>query len=132
MESIPGKRREDLRILIVEDDPDTGDALCLYLKHLGAVPLQAQDGRQALDMLSSMQPDLVLCDLYTPGMDGIEFVEHVRGNPRLAHLVVIAVTGKGSSGDHERAQAHGFDACLLKPVDWDQIVDAYHSVRASR
>jgi len=127
-----GPDAQSLAILVVEDDADTSEAFQLYLTHLGGRVRLAKDGLEALQVLATEVPDVILCDLNMPRMTGHEFIRHLRRDPRLAHLVVLAVTGYDSSTNRERARVDGFDAYLTKPFDWETMADALDKARGPR
>jgi CheY-like chemotaxis protein len=122
----------DLSILIVDDHADMGEALRLYLTHLGGRVRVAQDGLEALQALATDIPDVILCDLNMPRMSGREFIRHLRRDPRHAHLLAIAVTGYDSLTNRERAQADGFDAYLTKPLEWETMARVLEDARHRR
>jgi two-component system CheB/CheR fusion protein len=109
-------------VLIVEDDVDNREALGQLLMLWGAHVLLARSGADALTILESATPDVVLCDLSMPDMDGFVFLGRVRQNRRLAHLPVIAVTALGSPADVSRTRRAGFADHFMKPIDVDVLV----------
>ena len=119
---------DGLTILVVEDFEDTLDATRTMLEVLGAEVLAARNGLEALEVLATNRPSLVLCDLRMPQMDGFEFLHElgrIQGNN---HPPVVAVSGLVSRDDHERTEAAGFKGHINKPFDDTALVTA---VRAS-
>jgi CheY-like chemotaxis protein len=113
------------RIMIVEDDRDSAEMLCLVLRLSGHQTKVAHDGATALQELARWQPDVILCDLgLTDTMSGLEFARACRQEPRLAHVRLIAVSGYCASADADRARAAGFERLLSKPLDVDTICSA--------
>ena len=104
-----------LSLLIVEDSEDSRDALRAVLQQLGARVLLAGDGREALDIVAKAAPDLVLCDLRMPVMDGFEFVRELHRSP--VSPPVVAISGLASDADRERTRNAGFEAHIKKPFD---------------
>jgi len=109
------------RILIVDDSRDGGESLAMLLRVLGAEISLAHSGRQALELVDSFKPDVVLLDIGMPGMDGYEVARRIRSNPDNRHISLIALTGWGQDEDRRRSVAAGFDHHLVKPADIDQL-----------
>jgi CheY-like chemotaxis protein len=117
-------RKLDLRgvnVLIVEDDPDSRDMLQQVVESFGASVAVAADGRGALRIAGWMRPDLILCDLRMPTVDGYGFIDRLRHDPNLRKTAVLAVTALGSDADVRRTLEAGFDGHLVKPIDYETI-----------
>src|SRR5260221_639729 len=111
----------DLRgvtVLVVEDHPDSRDMLRQVVESFGASVAVAADGRQALRVTSWIKPDLILCDLRMPVIDGFGFIDRLRHDPNLSRTAVLAVTALGSDADIKRTWEVGFDGHLVKPIDY--------------
>jgi signal transduction histidine kinase/ActR/RegA family two-component response regulator len=119
-------------VLVVEDSEDTREFLRLLLKNLGARVSVARDGREGLDMLREANPDLVLCDLRMPEMDGFEFMREVRSGPAKDRPLVVAISGLASETDLRLTREAGFDAHLKKPFDGAAVVAAVSAVLGDR
>jgi signal transduction histidine kinase/CheY-like chemotaxis protein len=104
-----------LSLLIVEDSQDSREALRAILEQLGAEVLLACNGREALEVVAKTAPDLVLCDLRMPVMDGFEFVRELQRAP--ASPPVVAISGLESEADGEHTREAGFHAHIKKPFD---------------
>jgi CheY-like chemotaxis protein len=105
-----------ISVLLIEDNADIRDMTVLMLEGLGARVRVAQDGAEGFAMIVKDCPDLVLCDLRMPVMDGIEFARKVRRTLECAHARLVAVTSVRDDATLVRAWAAGFDAYLEKPV----------------
>jgi CheY-like chemotaxis protein/nitrogen-specific signal transduction histidine kinase len=117
-------RFERLSVLVVEDSADTSRATCRMLEHLGARVDAASDGCQGLDLFDRARPEVVLCDLRMPLMDGFEFLRRLRARDAGAHVPVIACSGLVSPEDRRRVQEAGFTRYLAKPFDYDALAAA--------
>lgn len=112
-----------LRLLLVEDDMRTVYSLSALLQSRGCGVVVAENGREALDLLSTDEKfDCVLMDIMMPQMDGYEAIGHIRANPRLMGLPIIALTAKAMSGERERCLDAGANDYLSKPVDGAKLL----------
>jgi signal transduction histidine kinase len=105
------------RVLVVEDNPDAARSLATLLRLEGHDVRLASDGPQALAAAAESRPDVVLCDLGLPGMDGYAVAAALRAGPATAGVRLVALTGYGQDADRRRSAAAGFDLHLTKPVD---------------
>ncbi len=103
-------------VLVVDDDADIRHALRLLLEDAGARVVSAANGLEALALLAIEAPDVILCDLRMPVLDGLGFIRRLRRNPRRAHTPVIAISALPTF-DQERAHEAGFDGYLAKPFN---------------
>lgn len=115
---------DGLSILLVEDTEDSLDATRMMLAVLGADVLVAHNGVEALDVMAMNRPDLVLCDLRMPEMDGFEFLRELCRLQGDQHVPVVAISGLVSEADHQRTRAAGFEAHLDKPFNDTALVTA--------
>jgi PAS domain S-box-containing protein len=109
------------QILVIEDNADARETLRLLLKGDGHLIEVATDGPTGLEKLKTGRPEIALIDVGLPGMDGYEVARAARRGPADARPYLVAVTGYGQSSDLERARAAGFDAHLVKPVQYAQL-----------
>jgi two-component system cell cycle response regulator len=105
------------RVLIIEDNPINRELVDYLLRAHGFETLSALDGAVGLAVARRERPDLILCDVQMPVMDGIEFAHHVKSDPALRHTPLIALTALAMVGDRDRVLAEGFDGYIPKPVD---------------
>jgi CheY-like chemotaxis protein len=105
-------------ILVVDDDPECRDALADLLGNEGYDVACAENGWQALEYLSHDTPRLIILDLMMPVMDGREFLQRKRGDPRLRSLPVVVVTATWRAAD-----LCG-EAIVQKPIDFDALLEA--------
>ncbi len=105
------------RILVIEDNPANMELARYVLEAFGYTVSAAVDGEIALELALDEPPDLVICDLQLPGIDGIEVARRLKAQASLAHVPLIAVTAYAMVGDRERVLAAGFDGYISKPID---------------
>jgi CheY-like chemotaxis protein len=106
-----------LRILVVDDHPDTLETMLVLLSAHGREVRAARTGADALSVAEDFRPDVVLLDIGMPGMDGYEVARRLRAVPELVDLQIIAVTGHGMPLDMVCSREAGFDEHLVKPID---------------
>jgi two-component system CheB/CheR fusion protein len=123
-----------VRILVVEDEPATRDALAEALRLSGAEVRAAESAATAMDVFERFRPDLLICDIAMPGEDGYSLLGRIRalGEDRGGGVLAVALTALAGDEDRERARAAGFQAHLAKPVDIDRILSALAKVLESR
>ncbi|MCP3103995.1 ATP-binding protein [Myxococcus sp. K15C18031901] len=108
------------RVLIVDDNRDAADVLAEALDLLGCETRVTYDGPSALQVAPDFQPELALLDIGLPVMDGYELARHLR-RQRPQGLQLVAVTGYGQESDRQRSREAGFDAHLVKPIDFGAL-----------
>jgi signal transduction histidine kinase/CheY-like chemotaxis protein len=111
----------DIAILLAEDMDDSREVTRHVLESMGARVTEARDGNEALESVAARRPDIVLCDLGMPRMDGFTFLRELRRKFG-EDLPVVAISGRASDADRERSRAAGFEAHVSKPYDWDKLV----------
>jgi two-component system, cell cycle response regulator DivK len=104
------------RILIIEDDPLSLELYDFLLQAFGFVTNLASNGEEGLAKAQSTKPDLILCDIRLPVLDGEEVMKRLKADPVLRHIPVIAVTIFSSSGHREHLLKAGFDGYMAKPT----------------
>ena len=108
---------DSLRVLIVEDDPDALESLRLQMELWGTQVSAARNAAEAVSLAAQVRPQIVLCDLGLPGMDGLALVRELRGTLAGQPVLFAAVTGYAGTDDQERALAAGYDSFFVKPLD---------------
>ena len=103
-------------ILIVDDDPVCLTLSGVALGRAGFTIVKAADGREALDLLQTLQPDLILSDLQMPEMDGFELARRTRQIARLRDIPMVALTAFEDPDTERKACDAGFTAYWKKPV----------------
>lgn len=109
------------RCLVIEDHADAAESLALLLQFSGHETEVAFDAASGIEKARSFRPDVVLCDIGLPGMDGYGVARALRADPETSSIFLIALTGYGQDEDRRRALEAGFDAHLIKPADLDAL-----------
>ena len=120
-QSIVGFKGDPVKILVVDDRRDNRLLLRELLSPLGFIISEAANGREALRVVSTTPPDLILLDLVMPMMDGFEAIRHIRQTPTPAYLPIIAVSASVTGNARELCQTAGADDFLVKPVDLAEL-----------
>jgi PAS domain S-box-containing protein len=121
------QRLTQMRLLVVDDNPDAGDSLAMILEVLGAEVRVARSGTEAIDMFGLYRPSVVLLDIGMPGMNGYDVARTLRARFPQHAATLVALTGWGQEDDRRRAREAGFDHHLVKPADLDVL---QHLLRA--
>jgi CheY-like chemotaxis protein len=109
---------DGLRVLVIEDEPDTREFLARFLSHHGATVLAAGSALEAIPLFLSERPDIVISDIGLPDVDGYELLRQIRQQTsRGATVPAIALTAYTRPEDRTRAFAAGFQAHLAKPLN---------------
>lgn len=112
------------RILLVDDVVSDAQMLAELLNHLGQDARAVGDGAQALAIVPSFVPDVVILDLDMPGLDGFEVAKALKQTPGLENTGIIALTGWSDNTVRERCAQVGFHHFFSKPVAANQILRA--------
>jgi signal transduction histidine kinase len=110
-----------LGIVVVEDNDDVADVLVEWLAGHGHRVTVARTGTLGLDAIGQSRPDLVICDLGLPDLDGLDVCRRVRSSPATDQPVMVALTGWGREQDLRASRDAGFDYHLVKPVAPDAL-----------
>ena len=118
------------KVLVVEDNPVNQKVARHILERLGCEVLIAQNGVDALDLLSTLQVELILMDVQMPVMDGIVATSRIRELEALgrARTPIVALTANAMAGDYEKCMAAGMDSFLTKPLNVDRLREALDSL----
>ena len=116
------------RILIIDDDPDALTLIGLTLERRGYSVLRAAGGSEALMLIESDRPDLVLLDLMMPHMDGYEVCRRIKADPRLTGIPIVMLTAKAQMASQVEGYRVGADDYVTKPVHPDDLASHIHAV----
>ena len=117
-------RLEGVRVLVVDDDPDVRELLRVSLEREGATVATTASVSEALAHIERVSPHVLVCDIAMPERDGYELLRVVHSLPsqQVARTSAIALTGLPEKVARERAYGVGYDAYMVKPVDFSQFV----------
>ena len=119
-------RLADLRVLVVDDDSGTREAVTEMLEGTGAQVRSARSAAEGLVVVEDFRPEVVLCDIAMPGEDGYSFIRRMRalGLGRGGDVPALALTALASEEDRRQALSAGFQMHVSKPVDIDRLTQA--------
>ena len=123
---------DPLEILVIEDNDDVADTLAEWLGHMGHKVRVARTGPSGLELVLTTKPDVVLCDVGLPEMDGVEVCKRIRASADDFRPLMVALTGWGKEEDRQRTSDAGFDHHLVKPVALDMLSDVLSRVGTRR
>jgi CheY-like chemotaxis protein len=105
------------QVLVVDDDPDTLFTINEILESCNCKTYLVKGGKECLEMLEKVTPDIILLDIMMPEMDGFQTINKIKMHPRWAHIPVFAVTAKAMLEDKEVILRNGFDDYIPKPIN---------------
>jgi two-component system, cell cycle response regulator DivK len=109
------------QILVVDDNPLNSKLTKLLLGSNGYVVRTAGNAEQALDVLKTFAPRLILMDLQMPGIDGLQLTRMLKQDPDMSGVIIVALTAYAMKGDQERALEAGCDGYIAKPLDTREL-----------
>jgi DNA-binding NarL/FixJ family response regulator len=112
------------KILVIEDEPEMRRNIIALLRYHGYEPIAAQNGSEGVEAARREKPDLVLCDVMMPEMDGYGVLQTLQNNPSLAQIPFIFLTAKGEKDDLRTGMTLGADDYLTKPVANNDLISA--------
>ena len=118
-----------LKVLVVEDSADTLALLRTIFVQQGAQVSTATTAAEALSLLKSTIPDIIVSDIGMPDTDGFELLQKIRELPELENTPAIAISGYASEADRKQALGVGYRALMAKPVDVDALFELIHSLK---
>jgi PAS domain S-box-containing protein len=118
------------RVLVIEDNVDAAESLKEVLQLSDHVVEIAGTGLEGLEKARAFRPDVVLCDIGLPEMDGFEVASAMRADPTFGSTALVALSGYAGPADVERASVAGFDRHLAKPVELDELERVMSEVAA--
>ena len=110
-------------ILIVDDELSILVPLQFLMEKEGYTAKLAQSGKEAIEKIGELRPDLILLDIMLPDLDGYEIYQMIRQRPEWASIRIIFLTAKNRDADMARGLAMGADAYITKPFSNTQLVE---------
>jgi two-component system cell cycle response regulator len=120
------------RILVIEDNAANLELMTYLLEAFGHHTVRARDGQQGVDAAMQAPPDLILCDLALPVLDGFGVARRLKSDARLASIPLIAVTASAMVGDRDKVLATGFDGYISKPITPESFASEVESYLSNR
>jgi PAS domain S-box-containing protein len=124
-----GKQPTGCRILVVDDNKDSADSLSMLLRMSGHQTHVAYDGEEAVEAAEQARPEVVLLDIGLPKLNGLDVCRRIREQPWGKSMVLVALTGWGQVEDRRKSQDAGFDAHLVKPVNYTELTNLLASLQ---
>jgi CheY-like chemotaxis protein len=110
------------RVLVVDDDEVIRQLIAVNLTLEGFEVITAVDGRDCLEKVSEVDPDVITLDVMMPRLDGWVTATHLRKNPATANIKVVLITARAQEDDRDRGRQIGVDAYLTKPFDPAEMI----------
>jgi CheY-like chemotaxis protein len=110
-------------ILVVDDNAINVDLVSFVLDLGGFAVRTAADGPAAMTLIALRKPDLILMDIQLPGVDGVELTRHLKADPVMQQIVIVAFTAYAMKDDQAKLLAAGFDGYLSKPINVATFAD---------
>jgi DNA-binding NarL/FixJ family response regulator len=114
--------KDSKTLLLIDDDPNLILLVKDYLEFQGYDVITAENGRDALEILEKQIPDMIICDIMMPEMDGYALVERVRQDARTSWIPVMFLSAKGQSQDRVKGLSTGADVYMVKPFEPEELV----------
>ncbi|GBE12738.1 MAG TPA: response regulator [Desulfobacteraceae bacterium] len=111
------------KILVVDDNLDSRELVIKILKNKGLQLVEAVDGEDALEKVTTERPDLILMDISLPKIDGYEVTRRLKSDQNFAAIPIIALTAHAMKGDREKALAAGCEGYITKPINVHDLYD---------
>lgn len=122
------RRKRGLNVLIVDDEPGIRQMLDMALGVRGMTVTVASDGQSGIAAARAKSPDVIICDVMMPGIDGFEVTRRLRSDPALQHIPVILLTALSGDMDQWKGWTAGAASYVTKPVDPELLVSEIRRV----
>lgn len=118
------------RVLVIDDDKDIRLVIRMNLEAAGYDVSECGDGFSALEAVRTEHPDVIVCDIMMPGLDGYGVLRYLREQPDTARIPLLFLTAKGGDEDIWEGWQSGADYYLTKPFDPDELIDYLQYIEA--
>jgi DNA-binding NarL/FixJ family response regulator len=115
-------QKDSKKLLLIDDDPNLILLVKDYLEFQGYEVITAENGREALEILEKHTPNMIICDVMMPEMDGYALIEKVRQNTRTSWIPFMFLSAKGQSQDRVKGLNTGADVYMVKPFEPEELV----------
>lgn len=115
-------QKDSKKLLLIDDDPNLILLVKDYLEFRGYHVISAENGRQALDILATEIPDMIICDVMMPEVDGYSLVQKIRENSETNAIPIMLLSAKGQSQDRVKGLNIGADVYMVKPFEPEELV----------
>jgi CheY-like chemotaxis protein len=122
----------DELIMVVDDNPVNLKLVRVLLMKKGYAVYTAMDADEALAVLESVHPHLILMDIQLPGMDGLTLTRRLKVNPATRDILIVALTAYAMKGDEQKAREAGCDGYIPKPIDPRTFIDTLRQYLSTR
>ncbi|MBA7611951.1 Polar-differentiation response regulator DivK [subsurface metagenome] len=112
----------DKLILIVEDDPKNLSLFRDLLQKFGYMTIEAENGREGVNLARANKPELILMDIQLPVMDGLEATRILKSDAKTKNIPILALTSYAMKGDREKILQAGCDGYLAKPINIQELI----------
>jgi len=119
------------RVMVIDDDRDIRFVIRMNLEAEGYEVEECADGFSALEAIATTRPDIIVCDIMMPGLDGYGVLEHLKADEDARHIPLIFLTAKGSDKEIWDGWQSGADYYLTKPFDPDELITYLHYVETA-
>jgi len=114
--------KADTRILVIEDDAPSLELVVYLLNESGYTVVSATNGKTGVEAAQRERPDLIVCDINLPKLDGYGVIRRLKDDKALKDIPVVAVTALAMMGDRSKILSAGFDGYITKPIDPETFV----------
>ena len=109
-------------ILLIEDNPEIRENTTEILELSGYKVIAADNGREGVEVAMTQKPDMILCDIMMPGLNGYEVIKEIKSDPLTSEIPFIYLTASGERGEVKMAMEMGASGYIRKPYDTKELM----------